>query len=252
MKTEDLRSRFKKMAIRAVPDLCWDYYRLMRYRMASRAHHSPGSVASTFTEIHDSNFWRGDESVSGTGSDLLQTQTIRNAIPELIRKFGIKSMIDIPCGDFHWMKLVDLNGVKYLGADIVPGLVARNREKFAGSGFEFRELNLIQDILPPVDLVFCRDCLVHFSYADIALAIRNLKASKSKYLLTTTFVNRKFNFDIATGGWRPINLSLKPFLFLKPVEVILENCTEGNGKSYDKSLALFRISELPDVLLTVR
>jgi hypothetical protein len=105
-------------------------------------------------------------------------------------------------------------------------------------------LDVINDPLPTVDLIFCRDCLVHFSYEHIQEALTNIKNSGSQYLLTTSFIKRRLNFDIDTGDWRPINLQIDPFNLGKPLEVILEKCTEGNGKSYDKALLLYRISDL--------
>jgi hypothetical protein len=35
-------------------------------------------------------------------------------------------MLDAPCGDFNWMKEVDLSAVHYTGGDIVEPLVNSN------------------------------------------------------------------------------------------------------------------------------
>jgi hypothetical protein len=35
----------------------------------------------------------------------------------------VKSLLDIPCGDFHWMRRVNLQGLSYVGADIVRELI---------------------------------------------------------------------------------------------------------------------------------
>jgi len=80
-----------------------------------------------FTGIYLSNGWSGKESKSGTGSDLDQTRIIRQQIPKLFRKLGIKSVLDVPCGDFWWFKEMDLGNIKYIGADIVPELIKSNR-----------------------------------------------------------------------------------------------------------------------------
>ena len=57
-------------------------------------------------------------------------------------------------------------------------------------------MDLINDDLPKVDLIIVRDCLVHFSNKDIFKAIENIKQSKSKYLLVTTFSDLKKNENI--------------------------------------------------------
>jgi hypothetical protein len=105
-------------------------------------------------------------------------------------------------------------------------------------------LNLIKDPLPKSDLIIVRDCLVHLSNKDVINAIKNIKSSGSKYLLTTTFTNLSLNSDILTGEWRPLNLLCAPFNLSNPLLVINENCTEGNGEYSDKSMALWEIESL--------
>jgi hypothetical protein len=46
--------------------------------------------------------------------------------------------------------------------------------------------DLTRDPLPKVDLVLCRDCLVHLSFDDIYESLDNLRRSGSMLLLTTT------------------------------------------------------------------
>lgn len=77
------------------------------------------STEAIFTEIYKENYWRGKNSVSGQGSDLEQTETIVKELPILFKDLKISTMLDIPCGDFFWMKMVDLKGIQYIGADVV-------------------------------------------------------------------------------------------------------------------------------------
>ncbi|AXB43355.1 class I SAM-dependent methyltransferase [Amycolatopsis albispora] len=194
-----------------------------------------------FTYIFQSNLWAA-ESVSGPGSEDAQTRGLREGLPGLLARFGVRTLLDLPCGDFGWLSGVDLGIERYLGADIVPELVERNAERY---GREFRVLDLTADPLPAADAVLCRDCLVHLSYADIGKAIENLRRSGSRYLLTTHFGGTTANTDISTGDWRPLNLCLEPFGFPEPLAVLLEGCTEEGGAFADKSLALWEISRLP-------
>lgn len=200
-----------------------------------------------FTEIFQGNKFRGEESISGPGSDLLQTRVIRSEISVVFRELTIQKMLDIPCGDFHWMRHVNLENVEYTGADIVTDLIQRNSQ-FEAPNVRFCMLDLIKDRLPKVDLVFCRDCLVHLSNKNMILALRNICNSGSHYLLTTTFPTRQHNRDIVTGQWRPLNLEAKPFFFPPPLKLINEECTEENGKYADKSLGLWRISQIEECL----
>ncbi len=158
----------------------------------------------------------------------------------------IKSVLDIPCGDFLWMQKVDLGQVKYTGADIVEELVLKNRSTYTGkNNIEFKQVNLIKDNLPVNDLVISRDCLVHLSYSNIYEAVKNLKSSGCKYLLTTTFPEHPGNTDIITGEWRTINLVDAPFNFPEPLLLINEKCTEFDNQYADKSLGLWHIEDLP-------
>jgi len=116
--------------------------------------------------------------------------------------------------------------------------------RVAKSGVWFRKLDLIRDRLPKVDLILCRDCLVHLCFADIVRALDNICDSRSGFLLTTTFTERRENHDIATGQWRFLNLEAAPFTLPRPLKVINEGCTEGEGVWGDKSLGLWRIADI--------
>lgn len=206
------------------------------------------SMEEVFTDIFKSNAWGGSDSVSGKGSDAHQTKVIAAALPSLFHDFRISTMLDVPCGDFHWMKNVEMGGVAYTGADIVKEIIERNRDEYAGRGVRFECLNLVRDGLPKADLIFCRDCLVHFSFDDVFSALRNICESGSAYLLTTTFTDRPENRDIDTGEWRPLNLQAAPFLLPEPLRLINEECTEDGGIYADKSLALWRIEDVRESL----
>ena len=208
------------------------------------------SAAAIFSEIYHTNFWGSPDSRSGAGSDLVQTAEVRRWLPEIVREIGARSMLDVPCGDFHWMREVELD-LDYVGADVVSDLIARNQEVYGGQRRTFVVCDEIRQRPPQADLVFCRDLLVHFSYADISAALRNIVASGATYLLTTTFPGRS-NFDIATGQWRPIDLQAQPFGLPAPVELLNEKCTEGGGDWSDKSLGLWRVVDVEAALMQAR
>lgn len=99
-----------------------------------------------------------------------------------------------------------------------------------------------------MDLILCRDCLVHFSDEDVFRALRNLARSGSRYLLTTTFPERPVNPPIRTGKWRPLILQAVPFALPPPERLINEQCTEGAGAFADKSLGLWRLETIAAAL----
>ncbi|MBD8137286.1 class I SAM-dependent methyltransferase [Bacillus sp. CFBP 13597] len=195
-----------------------------------------------FTNIYKKNRWRNSESVSGSGSSLTQTKTLIQELPSIIKQLQIKKMIDAPCGDFNWMKEIYKNTELYIGIDIVDEIIKTNKKKYPLNNVQFFHMDITKDRLPTGDLILCRDCLVHFSFSDIHLALNNFKTSQSRYLLTTTFTNHSCNHEIRTGSWRPLNLEIEPFNFPKPILVINENCTEGEMNFADKSLALWDLN----------
>lgn len=198
-----------------------------------------------FEKIIESNRRVEDESVSGPGSCLAQTAEIRRLLPFLMAHLNIRSLLDAPCGDFNWLKHVRMALEEYIGGDIVPALVEQNQKQFADNHRRYLHLDITRDHLPQVDLILCRDCLVHFSLAEVTEALKNFKRSRSTYLLTTTFTGPRLNTEIATGEWRTLNLQLPPFNFPPPLRLINEKCTEVNGLYSDKCLGLWRLDNLP-------
>jgi len=217
------------------------------YHFADDKPHEGKNVSEVFSDIYKSNLWHISEkreSVSGIGSSLEQTREIIKTLPFLFKKYQIKSILDVPCGDFNWMQNIDFSKMTYIGGDIVSKIVDDNNEKISSGNISFQQINLIEDQIPKADLIFCRDCLVHLSFDDVLSSIENIKASGSKYLMTTTFTGQQSNKDIHTGGWRPLNLQLAPFNFPEPVYILNEKCTEMDGLFKDKSLGLWEIEKL--------
>ncbi len=198
-----------------------------------------------FTWLFRHNGFQSLESHSGVGSTLEQTRILRRELPRLISEFGVRSIIDAPCGDFHWMNATDLRVERYLGVDIVDELIRRNSELYAREGTSFIQKNIIEDDLPRADLLLCRDCLVHLTFKEATAAIRNFKRSGTAYLLATTFTDRRTNEELRPADiWRALNMCLPPFSFPKPLALIIEGCTEAGGRFADKALGLWKIDDL--------
>jgi SAM-dependent methyltransferase len=193
-----------------------------------------------FTEIYENNLWDSVESKSGSGSELQHTEVLRKEVPILIEKFNIKSVLDIPCGDWNWIKHMDLHAT-YIGADIVEPLIETNRINHPH--IDFRVLDLTTDDLPKVDLIFVRDCLGHLSNENVLKAIENMKRSGSKYFLATSYTKFNHNNDTKNGGWKCINLMIEPF-FLNPQYLINEDCKESYPRYNDKCMILFKLNDL--------
>lgn len=204
-----------------------------------------GDAEARFTHIYDVNAWKDDESRSGAGSNLGATRELRAALPGLVADIGARRLLDAPCGDYHWFRLVERDPpFDYIGGDIVQKLIDANKEAFESEHTRFVHLDITQDELPDADLWMCRDCLIHLSYEMTEQALRNFARSNIEYLLATTHRRVVANMDIPTGHCRMINLELSPYNLPQPVRYVPDDDFEDTGKC----LGLWRRSQVAAAL----
>jgi hypothetical protein len=155
-------------------------------------------------------------------------------------------LLDAPCGEAGWIADC-IQDVHYTGVDIVSSLIAANvlRAKRGEIAGRFLTANITQDVLPGADLILCRDCLVHLSFDNIDRVVARFRASGARWLLTTSFPQFEVNSDCEDRDWRALNMQCPPFNWPTPVELINEQCAEGDGGWRDKSLGLWRFADLP-------
>ncbi len=181
--------------------------------------HLRGTPREVFAQIYRGNIWGYQETASGSGSTLQYTEKLRQDLPDLLADLGIRTLLDVPCGDFHWMSHVELPVERYIGCDIVPELIETARSRYGRPDREFHTIDLCNDPLPDADLLLCRDCLIHLSEEMNFLALANILGSNVRYLLTTTYPDGK-NRAIRNGNWFPVNLCAPPYNFPPPIRVI--------------------------------
>jgi hypothetical protein len=198
---------------------------------------------NVFSKIYTDNVWLSEESRSGGGSLISATKTIRDELPVLWKKYKIKTFLDVPCGDYNWMKEVDKTDITYIGGDVVNEMIEENNKKYSAENVSFRVIDITKSDLPTVDMIFCKDCLQHLSYENIFKALKNFKKSNSKYLLTTSYSKTLYNWDIFDGDCRPLNLLKKPFCLPEPVMIIREKSRGGGwGVDNDKDMYLYDLN----------
>lgn len=237
MISTSLKQRIKTL----LPGILRDALERLGYTLRS-SRYTQASPQTTFELIYRENRWSSTESVSGPGSGKAQAAIFIPSLENCLRELSIRTMLDLPCGDFNWMQEVRLAGIKYTGADLVDDLILKNQANYPQH--RFIRLDLLKDQLPAMDLIFNRDCLVHFSFQHIAQALNNIGNSDSTYFMTTSFSGQRLNYDIHSGDWRPLNLQRSPFHFPTPLISIPEYTMENRFNYREKSLCLWEISTL--------
>jgi hypothetical protein len=197
-----------------------------------------------FERIYATNLWSDPDTRSGVGSTLDSTRVVRARLPSALGALDTRTLLDVPCGDFTWMEHVELGDIKYIGGDIVPAIVAENQRRYASEFRQFIDLDLTRDALPDSDVLLCRDCLVHLSYANIAAVLANVARSSIRFVLMTSFPGRGDNRDVEDGDWRTLDFEAPPFSFPPPRLTIVEGCEEEEGAYADKSLVAWSVADI--------
>ncbi|SDI10775.1 Methyltransferase domain-containing protein [Bradyrhizobium sp. Rc2d] len=213
--------------------------------IADRENFAGLDLAARFERIERTNLWGAATSVSGLGSEDPATAAIRETLAPLLQRLGARSLLDAPCGDAGWIGRLKLD-VDYTGIDIVPSLIEANRRRVAGGGSPGRFLvaDITRDALPRADVILCRDCLVHLSFANIDRTLARFRESGARFLLATTFPEWDANRDCEDGDWRALNMEKPPFAWPAPHALINERCDEGGGGWRDKSLGLWQLEDV--------
>lgn len=177
--------------------------------------------AKRFTQYYDENHWADSESRSGPGSrqNSPQVQHALEILSAVTERYAIRTLADIPCGDFNWISTY-LNAwpkVGYVGFDIVPKLIKCNQLAFPSR--QFAKLDIVVSVPPPSDLIFCKDLINHLEPIEIIQAIANMRRSGSKYLLASNnfgYANEEMKRSRYTSS-RHVDLTTAPFHYPRPL-----------------------------------
>lgn len=208
---------------------------------------------SVFTSIWENYGFGGTESRSGPGSEFEHTADVRKWLKKIIPKYGIKSLVDIPCGDFNWMHDVVPSLESYVGGDIVAQCAVQNTRKYGNDKTKFIHFDLLADAIPAGDALLLRDILGHYSVDNGYKIVQNVLNSNCKYVISTTWYNindpeyykAHDNRGADTGRFYPINLMSAPFNFPEPNDFVEEVVhVDGHDLGVRKTLAIWEIGRI--------
>lgn len=161
-----------------------------------------------FSAIYDRNEW-----LFGSGVGSLPENNLEYAkfLQEFMVRNKVRSVLDFGCGDWQFSRFIDWSRVDYMGVDVVPMLIEKNRRQFGQENVKF-ELFRSLEALPKTELLVCKDVLQHLPNAVVRQYLDAFRM-KSKFILITnddgypTLVNA----DIEVGGWRTLQFDRPPF-----------------------------------------
>ena len=200
------------------------------------------------------NFTSRRTSLSGPGSTAEATVGVRAALPFLLSLLGLKTIVDVPCGDFNFLREVLASpasplGLSYTGGDIVRSLVHELQHTFGGRQharglhLRFVPFDLATQVLWPADLVLVRDVLFHFDAERVLTVLRHVNQSGGRFFMSTSFpahassvVARKFKPGRGFKSYASWDLSAKPFSLGPPILAIGDD-----GQAPGRIMALWRL-----------
>ena len=170
-------------------------------------------LTNTFNRIYAEGTWGRNvagKGTSGTGSTLEITREYRAYVEDFIKTHSVKSVVDAGCGDWSFSSAMDWGDASYLGVDIASDVIAAVRNKHEKDKITFR-VGDITDELPAADLLISKDVLQHLSNDLVHKFIRNnLRKGQYKWVILTNDRGSE-NRDVASGGYRAIDLAAPPF-----------------------------------------
>ena len=126
---------------------------------------------SVFNSIYKSYHWKDyhkpkiNESYSGFGSDKHLGDNVVTSFINFIKKNEVKSILDIACGDFNWMKEIVVNNnniVNYTGYEIVESIIKLNTKLYSNEKIFFKCVDVIESPLTEkFDLIIIKDLFQH-------------------------------------------------------------------------------------------
>ena len=202
----------------------------------------PWPTKAAMEQVYDQKLWGGKETdfYSGTGSyELALVNPYIDALTLFFQSLPQPPVVcDLGCGDFNVGQHLVKHTKKYVAVDIVPALIARNKEKFKQENLEFRCLDIAKDKLPKADCALIRQVLQHLSNQEVLYILNQLKSFK--YVILTEHVplgHFNPNQDIISGqGTRlkkqsGISLLAPPFNFKVKTVKEVRSISLKDGKS---------------------
>jgi SAM-dependent methyltransferase len=162
------------------------------------------------------------DSASGPGSSAKASAEALDFLRGIIAEHDIGSILDLGCGDWHWMRKLGLprpsgdKAVCYEGWDASEPMVASLNKEFGNETTSFKVRDITTEPYPKTELIIARDVLFHIDLAIVESMVGRIRGA-ARFFATTSFlgVTRNNNIEpylpIEGWGFHKINLDIAPF-----------------------------------------
>ena len=159
-----------------------------------------------FQRIYDEQLWGGG---SGHGSRRTTTEPYRQLLQRLLTGNQVSRVVDLGCGDWQFSRLIDWEGIEYLGVDVVPAVIEANRQAYGREKIRFEYAD-VRTLRPPdADLYILKDVLQHWPDHDIKAFLSRM-AGRPMLVTNSTPTADHIDLDMP-GEFRPLDLRRPPF-----------------------------------------
>ena len=185
---------------------------------------NPWPTKAAMEQVYEKKLWGCNQTDFYSGEGSHRAEIVNPYITEVtafLTLFKNKlTVCDLGCGDFNVGKELVPHTQQYIAVDIVPSLIARNKEKFKAPNLEFHCMDLATADLPSAECAIVRQVLQHLSNAEVQNIVSKL--TNYKYIILTEHIPKgEFvpNKDIISGQGNRlkkqsgVNLLAPPFNF---------------------------------------
>jgi hypothetical protein len=218
------------------------FSRILRQTSIFLFQHFQQMSEAVFTELYEKNRWGCQETRSGPGSTIQRTEKLRTQLPGIFQELKIQSILDCGCGDWNWMRHVDLSGIQYIGTEIVEPLLNMLQQTYTTDTIKFQKMNILKDPPEKADLWLARDLLNVCSLTSIRLFFHRFLESKSPFLAITSIETYESYEDVLEGSMRPLNLREAPLNLREP----LKELDDGHQWFKPKKLFIYTRQQIMD------
>lgn len=167
-----------------------------------------------FTQVYNKQLWGPNG--SGPGSTPTNTTKYREFLQRFFKEKNIKTIIDYGCGDWQFSRLLNFDGIDYLGIDCVDKVVEDNVKLYQKNNIKFLVLNKMEEIFPyKADLLILKDVLQHWTTREIDTFFEGIRGNYKYILITNSSKMASFFRN------NPLSAKTEPLLKYHP-KIVLE------------------------------